>query len=187
MTEGDRLGASWPSRTPSASWKSPAEMPRRYRIGSRASKLVVRRAQRGSSAEPDALGCRVGSPVADLEPLDLDWPDPGLDHAFRPMTMPDQAVPAVGQLQVLLRRQESFHLGLNGLFEQPARSRPQKRGQRIVDRVGLAKVDNAAILVHGVSLPRGGSGRFVAYLDTPPSSPRHHPVSAIARSPDKLR
>jgi hypothetical protein len=51
--------------------------------------------------------------------------------------MPDQAVPAIGQLQVLLRRQESFHL--NGLFEQPARARPQKRRQRIVDRLGLAK------------------------------------------------
>jgi hypothetical protein len=33
------------------------------------------------------------------------------------MAMPDQPVPAIGQLQVLLRRQESFHLGRNGLFE----------------------------------------------------------------------
>jgi hypothetical protein len=98
-----------------------------------------------------------------------------------PMAMSDHTVPAVSQLQVLLQRQESFHLGLNGLFEQPARPRTQKRGQRIVDLVGLAKVNNAVILVHGVALPRGGSGRFVAHLDTPPSSPRHHPVSAIAR------
>jgi hypothetical protein len=66
------------------------------------------------------------------------------------------------------------------LFEQPARARPQKRRQRIVDLVGLAKVDNAVILVHGVSLPRGGSGRLVTHLDTSPSSPRHHPISAIA-------
>jgi hypothetical protein len=40
-----------PSSTLSASWKSPAETPRSYRIGSRASRLVVRRAQRGSKAE----------------------------------------------------------------------------------------------------------------------------------------
>ena len=139
-----------------------------------------RPARQQRRAEPDPLGCRAGSPVADLDPLDLDRPDPGLDHAFRPMAMPDQAVPAIGQLQVLPRRQEGFHLGLDGLFEQPARSRPQKRRQRIVDLVGLAKVDNAVILVHGVSLPRGGSGRLVTHLDTPPSSPRHHPISAIA-------
>src|SRR5687768_18596084 len=71
------------------------------------------------------------------------------------------------------------------LFEQPARPRTQKRRQRIVDLVGLAKVDNAVILVHGVSLPRGGSGRLVTHLDTSPSSPRHHPISAIALLVDR--
>ena len=60
MTAGDRLGASLPSRTLSASWKSPAEIPRRYRIGSKASKLVVRRAQRGSSAELNRIRSAAG-------------------------------------------------------------------------------------------------------------------------------
>ncbi|MDI2078243.1 AAA family ATPase, partial [Bradyrhizobium sp. Mp27] len=36
-------------------------------------------------------------------------------------------------------------------------------------------------LGHGVSLSSRGSGRLVTRLDTPPSSHRHHPDSAIAR------
>ncbi|MDI2078339.1 hypothetical protein QJT78_51875, partial [Bradyrhizobium sp. Mp27] len=35
-------------------------------------------------------------------------------------------------------------------------------------------------LGHGVSLSSRGSGRLVTRLDTPPSSHRHHPDSAIA-------
>ena len=142
----------------------------------------ARPARQQRRGEPDPLGCRAGSPIANLDPLELDRPNPGLDHAFRPMTMPDQPVPAVGQLQLLPGGQKGFHLGLDGLFEQPARSRAQEHGQRIVDLVRLRKPDNAAIFFHGVSLPRGGSGRLVTHLDTSPSSPRHHPVSAIAPS-----
>ncbi|WP_284279955.1 hypothetical protein, partial [Bradyrhizobium liaoningense] len=37
-------------------------------------------------------------------------------------------------------------------------------------------------LGHGVSLSSRGSGRLVTRLDTPPSSHRHHPDSAIAPS-----
>jgi hypothetical protein len=35
MTEGDRFFASAPNSAASASWKSPVEMPRRYRTGVR--------------------------------------------------------------------------------------------------------------------------------------------------------
>ncbi len=55
MTEGDRFGASLPSSADSASWKSPVEMPRRYSVGSRASRLRVRRAQRGRMAEVNRM------------------------------------------------------------------------------------------------------------------------------------
>ena len=40
-TAGDRFGASLPRRAERASWKSPVEMPRKYKIGSRASRLFA--------------------------------------------------------------------------------------------------------------------------------------------------
>jgi hypothetical protein len=109
--------------------------------------------------EPDPLASRAGSSVADLDPLNLDRLNPGLDHAFRPVTMPDQPVSAIGQLQVLPGGQKGRHLSFDGLFQQLACSRSEKGRQWIVDRIGLAKLDNAVILVHGVALPCGGSGR----------------------------
>ena len=60
MTDGDRFGASLPSKAANASWKSPIDTPRRYRIGSRASRLGVRRAQRGRMADVK----RIRSPVS---------------------------------------------------------------------------------------------------------------------------
>ncbi|MDI2078103.1 hypothetical protein QJT78_50390, partial [Bradyrhizobium sp. Mp27] len=41
-------------------------------------------------------------------------------------------------------------------------------------------------LGHGVSLSSRGSGRLVTRLDTPPSSHRHHPDSAIAHGEEAL-
>jgi hypothetical protein len=70
--------------------------------------------------EPDPLGCRARSPIADPDPLNLDRPDPGLDHALRSMTMPDQPVPAISQLQVFTGGQESYNLSFNGLLQQLA-------------------------------------------------------------------
>ena len=184
MTEGDRLGASLPSRTPSASWKSPAETPRRYRIGSRASRLVVRRAQRGSSAELNRIrsACRAGSPVADLDPLDLDRPDPGLDHAFRPMAMPDQAVPAIGQLQVLPGRpgrlppRPRWPVRATGALP-TAKARSADRRSRRAGETGQCCYPRSWRIAPSWRFWQASS----TYLDTPPSSPRHHPVSAIAR------
>jgi hypothetical protein len=57
-------------------------------------------------------------------------------------------------------------------------SRSEKGRQRIIDLVGLAKANNAAILVHGVSLPRGGSGRLQA-----PTSIRRLPHLVITQFP----
>jgi hypothetical protein len=64
ITDGDRFAASRPSSAVSASWKSPIETPRRQRIGKRigsnASRLRVRRDQRGRMAEVK----RMRSPLA---------------------------------------------------------------------------------------------------------------------------
>src|SRR4051794_34003248 len=109
MTGGDRLGASLPSRAASASWKSPIETPRRYRMGSSASRLGVRRAQRGRIAEvkrqdrrgkADAIGpCLAGAAVVQLHPLNRDRADAGLDQALRAVPVSDNALAPVQQAQ----------------------------------------------------------------------------------------
>ncbi|UEM17742.1 UvrD-helicase domain-containing protein [Bradyrhizobium barranii subsp. barranii] len=55
-------------------------------------------------------------------------------------------------------------------------------GQWIINRGRLTESKNIGSLGHGVSLSSRGSGRLVTRLDTPPSSHRHHPDSAIAPS-----
>jgi hypothetical protein len=55
ITLGDRFGASFPRIAASASWKSPVEMPRRYRTGSSASRLRERRAHFGRIAEVNRI------------------------------------------------------------------------------------------------------------------------------------
>ncbi|MDI2078398.1 hypothetical protein, partial [Bradyrhizobium sp. Mp27] len=50
----------------------------------------------------------------------------------------------------------------------------------IINRGRLTESKNIGSLGHGVSLSSRGSGRLVTRLDTPPSSHRHHPDSAIA-------
>ena len=82
--------------------------------------------------------------------------------------------------------QEGFGFRLDRLGQQAARSRAQDCGQRIIDHLGLPETDNGAILVHGVSLSWRGSGRLVTRLDTPPSSDRRHPASAIAPGSGQL-
>ncbi|WP_253582221.1 hypothetical protein [Bradyrhizobium japonicum] len=54
-------------------------------------------------------------------------------------------------------------------------------GQWIINRGRLTESKNIGSLGHGVSLSSRGSGRLVTRLDTPPSSHRHHPDSAIAQ------
>ncbi len=67
ITDGDKFGASLPRSAPSASWKSPVEMPRRYRTGSSASRLFVRRAHFGRIAEVNTMRSP-SAPVASLAP-----------------------------------------------------------------------------------------------------------------------
>ncbi|WP_375049781.1 DarT ssDNA thymidine ADP-ribosyltransferase family protein [Bradyrhizobium sp. 8-10B] len=55
-------------------------------------------------------------------------------------------------------------------------------GQWIINRGRLTESKNIGSLGHGVSLSSRGSGRLVTRLDTPPSSHRHHPDSAIAQA-----
>jgi hypothetical protein len=54
----------------------------------------------GPSARPGSRRRRAElSPVAHLGAPDLDWPNPGLDGALRPMAVPHDAVATVGHVQ----------------------------------------------------------------------------------------
>jgi hypothetical protein len=97
------------------------------------------------------------------------------------MTMPDDAAATVRQLEILHGGEEHLGLHLDSLCKQLPGARSKDIRQGIIDLVGLAKPDNTAILVHGVSLSLRGSGRLDTRLDTPPISYRHHPVSGLAR------
>src|SRR5437762_766261 len=94
--------------------------------------------------------------------------------------MPDNPVTAIGKLEILHRRKESLGLQFDRLCKQPPRAGAKDIRQWIIKLVGLTKANNVDSLVHGVSLSLRGSGRLVTRLDTPLSSNRHHPVSAIA-------
>ncbi len=82
MTDGDRFGASLPSKAASASWKSPADTPE------------IQNGQKGIQA---AGPPRPPIPVTQLDPAHRDRADPSLEHAFRAMTVPNQAVTPVRQ------------------------------------------------------------------------------------------
>ena len=78
------------------------------------------------------------------------------------MTMPDQPIVAIRQLQLLHRGQERRHFGFDGLLQKLAGSRPQKSCQQIIDLVGLTKLNNAVIFSHGI-VP-GAKGRAFRLL-----------------------
>src|ERR1039458_7672022 len=103
-----------------------------------------------------------------------------MDRALGTVTMPDDAVAAVRQLEILHGGKERPGLHLDSLRKQLPGAGSKDICQGIVDIVRLTKPDNTAILIHGVSLSLRGSGRLDTRLDTPPISYRHHPVSCLA-------
>jgi hypothetical protein len=143
-----------------------------------------RPARQDPRGEADALLALGRGTVADLHPLHHDRADPGLEGTFRAMAVPDEPGAAVGEPPIGHPGQEGLGLRLDGSGEQAARSRAQRLAQRVIDHLGLRETDDGAILIHGVSLSWRGPGRLVARLDTPPSSDRRHPASAIAHQLD---
>jgi len=94
--------------------------------------------------------------------------------------MSDQARPTVGQRQIGRAGQKRANLDLDRPSKQVPRAGSNHVGQWIINRGRLTESKNIGSLGHGVSLSSRGSGRLVTRLDTPPSSHRHHPDSAIA-------
>ncbi|MHC2648826.1 hypothetical protein ACVMHY_001405 [Bradyrhizobium barranii subsp. barranii] len=95
--------------------------------------------------------------------------------------MSDQARSTVGQRQIGRAGQKRANLDLDRPGKQVPRAGTNDIGQWIINRGRLTESKNIGSLGHGVSLSSRGSGRLVTRLDTPPSSHRHHPDSAIAR------
>ncbi|MHC2564673.1 hypothetical protein ACVIVD_006708 [Bradyrhizobium liaoningense] len=96
--------------------------------------------------------------------------------------MSDQTRSTVGQRQIGRAGQKRANLDLDRPGKQVPRAGTNDIGQWIINRGRLTESKNIGSLGHGVSLSSRGSGRLVTRLDTPPSSHRHHPDSAIARS-----
>ncbi|MGC0389737.1 hypothetical protein ACVIHA_004221 [Bradyrhizobium liaoningense] len=94
--------------------------------------------------------------------------------------MSDQARSTVGQRQIGRAGQKRANLDLDRPGKQVPRAGTNDIGQWIINRGRLTESKNIGSLGHGVSLSSRGSGRLVTRLDTPPSSHRHHPDSAIA-------
>ncbi|MHC2564368.1 transposase-like protein, partial [Bradyrhizobium liaoningense] len=93
--------------------------------------------------------------------------------------MSDQARSTVGQRQIGRAGQKRANLDLDRPGKQVPRAGSNDIGQWIINRGRLTESKNIGSLGHGVSLSSRGSGRLVTRLDTPPSSHRHHPDSAI--------
>ncbi|MGC0388663.1 poly(3-hydroxybutyrate) depolymerase [Bradyrhizobium liaoningense] len=100
--------------------------------------------------------------------------------------MSDQARSTVGQRQIGRAGQKRANLDLDRPGKQVPRAGTNDIGQWIINRGRLTESKNIGSLGHGVSLSSRGSGRLVTRLDTPPSSHRHHPDSAIALSRSTL-
>ncbi|MHC2749732.1 hypothetical protein ACVIWV_005186 [Bradyrhizobium diazoefficiens] len=96
--------------------------------------------------------------------------------------MSDQARSTVGQRQIGRAGQKRANLDLDRPGKQVPRAGSNDIGQWIINRGRLTESKNIGSLGHGVSLSSRGSGRLVTRLDTPPSSHRHHPDSAIAQA-----
>ncbi len=139
-------------------------------------------ARRDGRGEADALPARAGAPVAQLHPLHRDRADPGLRQALRATAVPDHPLASVRQAHVLHSGQEGLGFRRHRLRQQPVGVAPQDGGQRAVDLVRLTERNNGGTARHRRIAPSGGSGRLVTRLDTPPLSPSHHPVSALARA-----
>src|SRR5450432_2254293 len=95
--------------------------------------------------------------------------------------MTHQSVATIGQLQMLHTEKKNFGFQLDRARKKLPGSSLKNIRQWIVDLTGLTKANNVDNLVHGVSLSLRGSGRLDTRLDTPHSSNRHHPVSALAQ------
>ena len=151
---------------------SPSKMPRGWRTGRSASKLLVRRRPQRQDCRRDANPFVVAgrSTIPNLH-----GPDSRLVRPCRAVTVPHHTVPTVGKLQVLHRGEKRLGLTLDGLRKKPPYTRSQDIHQLIVDLVAMTKRGNVASLFHGASLSLRGSRRlrhpprYAAYLI--PSSP----------------
>jgi hypothetical protein len=121
--------------------------------------------------KPDPVRILHGTTIPYLHRPDLDRANACLDFPRLRMTVPDDPITAVRQLQVLHAGQKRRRLALDSLDKKLPGAAPQYAGQGIVDLFGLTKPEDAASLVRGVSLSLRGSGRLDTRRDTPPIHP----------------
>jgi hypothetical protein len=102
--------------------------------------------------EADPLAAGAVAAVAHLRSAHLDRTDARLDLALRRVPVADDAAPAAAVLELGVRREETFDLGLDRLLQHPSCSRAQHLEQRIVlDAPACPRQPNNGIFLHGVS------------------------------------
>jgi hypothetical protein len=107
--------------------------------------------------------------VPDLRPSDLEGADPGLDRALGTVSVPNDALSTVRQPFLGELADKGLDLGFERGGEHPARTFPGDLGQRVLDRSRPTKLDDAGILLHGVSLLLEVLAGFDTRHDTSPS------------------
>jgi hypothetical protein len=97
------------------------------------------------------------------------------------MAMTHDPVAPIRQLQSLPQGDKGIDFRNQHLSQHSAGAFTSDFRQVIVGGLGLTERNDSDISRHGVSLLSGGSGRLDTRLDTPPSTKRRHPDSAIAQ------
>jgi hypothetical protein len=95
------------------------------------------------------------------------------------MSVPDNALAPVRQLEIPMPGHEGGKLRLDRLLDQTFCPRAKNFSQRIVNFIWLTEGDDS-ILIHGVTLLREVRAGFDTNPVTPLQSHRHHPLSVIA-------
>src|SRR5271167_2264691 len=178
MVEADSPPASLPSSAPSASSKSPVEMP--FSVEHRDQHFEALRAPRvgrqNARAKPNAftLGCLA---VAHPWLTHGHRADAGHDLALGQMPVTHDALAAHLGLEVGISAEEVRNLHLDGLREQGMRPVAQNLGERIGEGPWLSQLDDVSV-GHGVSLLWWRSGGVEHPHDTPPYPFMPSPTSA---------
>lgn len=182
MAANNKFGAFHPSSSASASWKSPVDTRRRYRIGSSASRLRVRRAHFGRSVEVNRIRSagsvaprsRMRTCVTGTAPMPV-WIVPARPWPCCTSRARPSAAAANPASRPKRPRPTSRQPG-----EQAACTGAQHLGQGILDVLGLTKPDDVdGCLRSHIALDE----RFWQARQPPRYAvliPRRHPIPRIA-------
>ena len=193
MTPGDRLRASGPIMADNASWKSPVEMPFRYRTGNSPSRLTEHRAHFGNMVDVKRI-LSAGSGVAirsrSLGRLDIRSANSRLDLPLWPKSMPHNPLSAILQMFSRKTGDKPISFRFQRFPRHPVSIFPGKICQSVRYRSRLAKRQDRCIVLHRRIAPCRVLGQVLGQVlagfntrhNTPPFKSRHHTYFRIAQN-----